>query len=67
MKTLIENLCGKLKSWGIDPITLAKAIAIFLIIMLVIGLMFIFPTVLKIVVVIAICVFFIGLIYLMLE
>ena len=67
MKTLIENLCGKLESWGIDPITLAKAIAIFLIIMLVIGLMFIFPTVLKIVVVIAICVFFIGLIYLMLE
>ena len=67
MKTLIENLCGKIESWGIDPITLAKAIAIFLIIILVIGLMFIFPIVLKTVTVIAICVFFIGLIYLMLE
>jgi hypothetical protein len=67
MKTLIENLCDKLEDWGIDPITLAKAIAIFLLIVLVIGLMFIFPIVLKIVSVIAICAFFIVLIYLMLE
>lgn len=64
---ILENLCGKLVDWGIDPISLTKAIAIFLIIVLVIGLTFIFPIILKIVVVIAICVFFIGLIYLMLE
>ena len=64
---ILENLCDKLEDWGIDPISLAKAIGIFLIIVLVIGLMFIFPILLKIVAVIVICVFLIGLIYLMLE
>ena len=36
MKTLIENLYGKLEDWGIDPITLAKAIGIFLIIAIIV-------------------------------
>jgi hypothetical protein len=67
MKTLIENLYGKLEGWGIDPITLTKAIGIFLIIVLSIGLMIIFPILLKIVAVITICIFLIGLIYFMLE
>ena len=67
MKTLIENLYGKIEDWGIDPITLAKAIGIFLIIILSIGLMVIFPILLKIVAIIVICIFLIGLIYLMLE
>jgi hypothetical protein len=60
-------LCGKLEDWGIDPIALTKAIGIFLIIVLSIGLMIIFPILLKIVAVITICIFLIGLIYLMLE
>ena len=64
---ILENLCDKLVDWGIDPISLTKAIAIFLIIVLVIGLMFIFPILLKIVVVTTICIFLIGLIYLMIE
>ena len=66
-ESIIKYLYDKIDDWGIDPISLTKAIAIFLIIVLVIGLMFIFPIVLKIVVVIAICVFFIALIYLMIE
>lgn len=67
MKILIENLYGKLEDWGIDPIALTKAIGIFLIIVLLVGLMVIFPILLKIVAVITICIFLIGLIYLMLE
>ena len=67
MKTLIENLCGKLKDWGIDPITLAKAIGIYLIIILSVSLMVIFPILLKIVAIIIICIGLVGLIYLMIE
>lgn len=44
MKTLIENLCGKLIEWDIDPTTLAKAIGIFLTLVVVITLMVAFPT-----------------------
>jgi hypothetical protein len=39
MKTLIENLCGKLEDWGIDPITLAKAIGIFLVVVIIVVIM----------------------------
>ena len=67
MKTLIENLCGKLIEWGIDPITLAKAIGIFLIIVILIGLLITFPIVFAIILTIVICVAAIGLIYLLLE
>ena len=44
MKILIENLCGKLESWDIDPTTLAKAIGIFLTLVVVVTLMVAFPT-----------------------
>lgn len=67
MKTFIKNLCDKLESWGIDPNILAKAVCIFLTIIVLIGLMVIFPILLAIVIVIAICVVGVGLIYLMLE
>ena len=67
MKTLIENLCDKLDDWGIDPIALTKAIGIFLIIILSVSLMVIFPILLKIVAIIIICIGLVGLIYLMLE
>lgn len=64
---ILENLYDKIESWGIDPITLAKAIGIFLIIILSVSLMIIFPILLKIMAVITICIFLIGLIYLILE
>ena len=67
MKTLIENLYGKLEDWGIDPIVLTKAIGILLIIILLVGLMVIFPILLKIVAIIVICIFLTGLIYVMIE
>ena len=67
MKTLIENLCGKLIKWGIDPTTLAKAIGIFLIIVILIGLLIKFPIVFAIILTIVMCVAAIGLIYLLLE
>ena len=67
MKTLIKNLCGKLDDWGIDSITLAKAIGIYLIIILSVSLMVIFPILLKIVAIIIICIGLVGLIYLMIE
>ena len=67
MKTLIENLCGKLKNWGIDPLTLLKAIGVFLIIVILLGLMVTFPILFAIVLITVLCVAVIGLIYLMLE
>lgn len=67
MKTLIENLCGKLESWGINPITLAKAICIFLIIAMLMVTFVIFPKLFLALLIIAICVVGIALIYLMLE
>ena len=67
MKTLIENLCGKLEDWGINPITLAKAICIFLIIAILLVTFVIFPKLFLVLLVIAICVSGIALIYLMLE
>ena len=67
MKTLIKNLCGKLESWGIDPLTLLKAICIFLVLLALVGLMVAFPILLVIVLITTLCVFLIGLIYIMLE
>ena len=64
---ILENLCDKLDDWGIDPITLAKAIGIYLIIILSVSLMVIFPILLKIVAIIIICIGLVGLIYLMIE
>ena len=67
MKTFIKNLCDKLDDWGIDPITLAKTIGIYLITILSVSLMVIFPILLKIVAIIIICIGLVGLIYLMIE
>jgi hypothetical protein len=64
---ILANLCDKIESWGIDPITLAKAIGIFLILVILIGLMIAFPILLAILLTITICIGLIGLIYLMLE
>ena len=64
---ILENLCDKLDDWGIDPITLAKAIGIYLIIILSVSLIVIFPILLKIVAIIIICIGLVGLIYLMIE
>ena len=67
MKTLIKNLCSKLESWGIDPITLVKAIGIFIALIIVVILMTIFPELFIILLITAICVVMIGLIYTMIE
>ena len=67
MKTLIENLCGKLEDWGIDPLTLLKAIGIFAIIAVLISLFFIFPKLIMALLIIAACIMLIGLIYSLIE
>lgn len=67
MKDLIQSLCGKLESWGIEPIILAKAIGIFLILAILIAIFFIFPKLFGILLVIAVCVAIITLIYVMIE
>ena len=67
MKTLIENLCGKLESWGIDPIILAKAIGIFLILATLVVIFIIFPKLFGVLLIMAICIAVIALIYVMIE
>jgi hypothetical protein len=67
MKTLIENLCGKLESWEIDPPTLLKAIGIFAIIIMLFLSFFIFPKLTLVMLIIAVCVVMIGLIYSLIE
>ena len=62
-----KYLCGKLENWGINPITLAKAIGIFLIFLTLVGLMVAFPILLAIVLIAIVCVLIIGLIYTMIE
>ena len=67
MKTLIETLCGKLEDWGIDPITLVKAIGIFIALIIVVILMTTIPVLFIILLITAICVVMIVLIYTMIE
>lgn len=67
MKDLIQSLCGKLEDWGIEPIVLAKAIGIFLILVMLILIMVTFPVLFGILIIVAICIVIIGLIYFMLE
>lgn len=67
MKTLIENLCGKLESWGIDPITLAKAISVFLVLVIIIAIFVIFPKLFGVLLIMVICIALIALIYTILE
>lgn len=66
MKDLIQSLCGKLEDWGIEPIVLAKAIGIFLILVMLILLLVTFPVLFGILLITAICVVIIALIYFML-
>ena len=66
MKTLIENLYGKLDDWGIDPITLVKAIGIFLILTISMAILVIFPELFLALLITTICVVMIMLIYYML-
>lgn len=67
MKDLIQSLCGKLKSWGINPIILLKAIGIFLVIVILIAIFIKVPVLFGIVWISATCIAIIALIYLMLE
>lgn len=66
MKDLIQSLCGKLEDWGIEPIVLAKAIGIFLILVMLVLLLVTFPVLFGILLIAAICVAIIALIYFML-
>lgn len=63
MRTLIENLCGKLKDWGIDPIRLTKAIGIFLVIVILIASFFIYPPFILGVMIALACIMMISMIY----
>ena len=67
MKTLIENLCGKLIKLGIDPLILLKAIGVFLMIIILIAIFIKFPVLFGIVWISAICIVIIALIYFMLK
>lgn len=67
MKTLIENLCGKLESWGIDPIRLIKAIGIFVVLVILIATFVILPKLFGILLIAIICIAVIALIYTILE
>ena len=66
MKELIQSLCGKLEDWNIEPIILAKAIGIFLILVMSLLLLVTFPVLFGILLIVAICVVIIALIYFML-
>lgn len=65
MKTLIKSLCDKLEYCGIDPITLVKAIGIFLVIVIIIVIMVIYPVLFTLLLITISCILLIGLIYLM--
>lgn len=66
MKDLIQSLCGKFEGWNINPIILAKAIGIFLILVMLIALLVTFPVLFGILLITAICIVIIALIYFML-
>ena len=64
---ILENLCDKLEDWGIDPLTLLKAIGIFLVVVLIIVIMVTYPVLFIILLTAILCVLLIGLIYSMIE
>lgn len=45
-KNIKKNLCSKLESWGIKPIILAKAIGIFIVLVIIMALMIEYPVIL---------------------
>jgi hypothetical protein len=67
MKTLIENLYGRLEKLGIDPDILVKAIGVFIVLALALLLLFIIPDLFLILLVILLCIAIIGLIYTMID
>ena len=64
---ILENLCDKLENWGIDPITLAKAIGIFLVVVIIVVIMVMYPVLFIILLTAILCVLLIGLIYTIIE
>ena len=64
---ILENLCDKLVDWGIDPITLAKAIGIFLVVAIIAAIMVMYPVLFIVLLVTLLCLLLIGLIYSMIE
>ena len=64
---VLESICDKLKSWGIDPLILLKAIGIFLIIVVLVILFIKFPVLFGVLLIMAVWVAAIMLIYLMID
>jgi hypothetical protein len=64
---ILENLYSKLEDWGIDPITLAKAIGIFLVVVIIVVIMVMYPVLFIMLLTAILCVLLIGLIYSMIE
>ena len=62
-----KYLCDKLEDWNIEPIILAKAICVFLILVILIAIFVIFPKLFGVLLITVICVAMIALIYTMLE
>ena len=62
-----KYLCDKLEDWDIEPIILAKAICVFLILIILIAIFVIFPKLFGVLLITVICVAMIALIYTMLE
>lgn len=63
----IKKLCDILIKWGIDPITLIKAIGIFIMLIIVILIIVAFPIILPILLTLLISALLIGLIYTLIE
>ena len=64
---ILENLCDKLEDWGIDPLTLLKAIGIFLVVVIIVVIMVMYPVLFIVLLVTLLCLLLIGLIYSMIE
>lgn len=66
-ESIKKRLCDKLEDWDIEPIILAKAICVFLILVVLIAIFVIFPKLFGILLIMAICIAVIALIYVMIE
>jgi glucan phosphoethanolaminetransferase (alkaline phosphatase superfamily) len=66
-ESIKKYLCDKLEDWDIEPIILAKAICVFLILVVLIATFIIFPKLFGILLIMAICIAVIALIYVMIE
>jgi hypothetical protein len=66
-ESIKKYLCDKLEYWDIEPIILAKAICVFLILVVLIAMFVIFPKLFGVLLIMAICIAVIALIYVMIE